>query len=246
MVKIFVMSDNLRVFDFFYEAIKRSSIDIDASYFCSQSSYDSAIFKDKEKELELKPLNMKKEYEQLLSCDVGFSAHCKQIFPAALVNSVRCINIHPGYNPYNRGWFPQVFSMINGLPAGFTVHEMDEEIDHGAIIDQERIKIKSSDTSLSFYNKVMEAEGHYIQYNLDSLISGKYEKFQPCSEGNYNSIKDFNALCEIDLKKSYTAKEWIDFLRGMSHPPYKNAYFVDEDGNKVYCSINLTEIPFNV
>ena len=66
--------------------------------------------------------------------DLVISAHCKQIFPDILVNSVRCINIHPGLNPYNRGWFPQVFSIINKKPIGCTIHLMDEEIDHGDVI----------------------------------------------------------------------------------------------------------------
>jgi hypothetical protein len=46
------------------------------------------------------------------SYDVIISWHCRQIFPKELIERVRCINIHPGFNPYNRGYFPHVFSDI--------------------------------------------------------------------------------------------------------------------------------------
>jgi methionyl-tRNA formyltransferase len=44
--------------------------------------------------------DLKESYHLILSFN------CKQIFPADLVSSVTCKNVHPGFNPYNRGWFP--------------------------------------------------------------------------------------------------------------------------------------------
>jgi dTDP-4-amino-4,6-dideoxyglucose formyltransferase len=96
------------------------------------------------------------------------SAHCKKIFPPNLVNNIRCINLHPGLNPYNRGWFPQVFSIINHLPIGATIHEIDNKLDHGPIIVQEEVKINSTDTSLEVYNKVIQKEIEL--FNLKSRI----------------------------------------------------------------------------
>ena len=61
----------------------------------------------------------------------------------------------------------------------------------------------------------------------------------PFSEGNINLKKDFNALCAIDLEKTMTLKEAIDYLRAMTFTGYKNAFFYDERGNKVYVEINL-------
>ena len=37
------------------------------------------------------------------SYQLVISVHCKQIFPKRLVENVLCINLHPGYNPFNRG-----------------------------------------------------------------------------------------------------------------------------------------------
>ena len=44
---------------------------------------------------------------------------------------------------------------------------------------------------------------------------------------------------KIDLKRETTLGDAIDFLRAVTHPPYKNAYFLDDEGNKVFVSISL-------
>jgi len=61
----------------------------------------------------------------------------------------------------------------------------------------------------------------------------------PFLEGNINLKKDFNVLCELDLEKTMTLKEAIDYLRAMTFTGYKNAYFYGEKGNKLYVEINL-------
>ena len=43
--------------------------------------------------------------------------------------------------------FQQVFSILNKLPVGVTIHEMDEQLDHGIIIVQKEINIFSWETS---------------------------------------------------------------------------------------------------
>ena len=91
--------------------------------------------------------------------DLVISIHCKQMFPKHLIESVRCINVHPGFNPYNRGWYPQVFSIIDGSASGVTIHEIDELIDHGKIIVQKKIELTEWDTSGSAYKKIMKAVG---------------------------------------------------------------------------------------
>lgn len=162
--------------------------------------------------------------------DTVLSVHCKQIFPSDLVRSVVCINLHPGFNPFNRGWFPQAFSIVNGKTAGATLHVMDEEIDHGPIIDQEEVLLSESDTSFTAYRKVIAAEKVLLRRNLDSLVNNHFISQSPNGEGNYNSISDYRQLCEIDLNHLGTFRQHLDLLRALTHPPYQNAYVDLEDG----------------
>lgn len=155
--------------------------------------------------------------------DLVVSAHCKQLFPASLVNGLRCVNLHPGLNPFNRGWFPQVFSIINGLPAGATLHEMDEEIDHGAVIDQAEVEVLPWDTSGSVYQKVLEAEKEIFVRSAPFLLGIESCPRANVDKGNYNSIEDFRQLCKLDLDHVGTLREHLALLRALSHPPYWNA-----------------------
>lgn len=178
--------------------------------------------------------------------DIVLSAHCKQIFPKELVESVRCINFHPGLNPHNRGWFPQVFSIINKKPAGCTVHLMDEQIDHGNIIYQIEVPIHSWDTSFDVYNRVISAEKKLISSHLLDIVNENYLCQHVKLQGNYNGIKDFNDLARLNLSSKGTLAEHIDLLRALTHSDFNNAYFIDDEGNRVFVKIQLENILDNL
>ncbi len=237
MKKVFVVTDNKVIFDAFRKIVANKS-NVVFEYFCSEKSIE--LFRDEIVSKQIKPIKMKESADFFINgYELGISCHSKQLFPAKLVNAILCVNIHPGLNPYNRGWFPQVFSIINGLPIGATIHVMDEEIDHGDIIIQEEVQINSYDNSLDVYNKVQAKEIELFEQVIDNILDNKFSKIKPNSEGNYNSIQDYKAMCEIDLNKKVTMREAIDFLKAMTHPPYKNSYFIDEEGNKVFVSVEL-------
>lgn len=170
--------------------------------------------------------------------DLVISFHCTQIFPKDLYEKVSCINIHPGLNPYNRGYFPHVHSIINGLPAGITIHEINGIIDGGNVIYQEEISINEYDTSKDVYDRLIEREYEIFKEKINIIIDGNYEAI-PIESGNYNSMDDYIKMCQIDLGENNTFEHHINVLRALSHDPYDNAYFIDSDGNKVYVKITL-------
>lgn len=171
--------------------------------------------------------------------DLFLSLHCKQLFPQALVDSRRCINVHPGFNPYNRGWYPQVFGILNQYPVGVTIHEIDGQLDHGPIILQRQVPVYSWDTSLDVYTRIQQLEVELLKEYLPVLLSGDYRTFQPDTEGNVNLERDFKKLCRLDPDQTLTWREAIDFLRAMTFQGYRNAYFYDKEGNKVFVEIHL-------
>jgi methionyl-tRNA formyltransferase len=176
--------------------------------------------------------------------DLVLSVHCKQIFPKRLVENVRCINVHPGFNPFNRGWYPQAFSLVNGFPIGATIHIMTAEVDHGGIVDQEQVSIDPCDTSLELYRKIIETEKVLIHRNIAVVLSGGFHAVPPKYEGNYNSIDDYRALCRLDLSDQGTLERHLNLLRATSHGTYRNAYFLGLDGRKYFVKITIaTEGP---
>ncbi|MBI2699033.1 hypothetical protein A9W98_34435 [Mycobacterium gordonae] len=171
--------------------------------------------------------------------DLVFSLHCKQIFPAALLDGVRCVNVHPGLNPYNRGWFPQVFSIINGQKAGVTIHEMDDQLDHGPIIVQRECPIDSWDTSGSVYVRLLAIERELVLENFPAIRDRTYRAEPMATEGNLNLKKDFDRLRQLDLDEQGTFGHFLNRLRALTHDEFRNAWFVDSSGRKVYVRVVL-------
>ena len=120
-----------------------------------------------------------------------------------------------------------------------TIHEIDKDLDSGNIIAQKEIETKMWDTSISIYNRVLDAEMDLLYNYLDKILKNNYVTIKP-EKGNLNLKKDFNKLCEIDLKDTDTFLAHINKLRALTHGDYENAFFIDEKTNKkVFISINL-------
>ncbi|MFN7085633.1 MAG: dTDP-4-amino-4,6-dideoxyglucose formyltransferase [Burkholderiales bacterium] len=189
---------------------------------------------------EIRPLDIRADWQRVAAdYDFVFSLHCRQIFPAALVEAVRCVNLHPGYNPYNRGRYPHVFSLINKMPAGCTLHLMDAQIDHGPILAQQQIEVFPWDTSLTLYQRIVDAEIGLFTAHFDDIVSGRLVPAAAPGDGNLNRKEDFDRLCRIDLTAPTTFGEAIDRLRALTHGEHRNAYFIDENGRKVYVRMTL-------
>lgn len=239
---VLVISDNLNLCKEFEKIISELNFkDIKWSFsispFSNFESFDEALKSN------VSVINLKSDMDVEDVCnkyDLVLSIHCKQFFPNKMVSSVKCINIHPGYNPINRGWYPQVFAIINDYPIGATIHEIDNELDHGLIIDRELVKKHQWDTSMSVYNKIIALEVELIRKNIKNILFNSYNKLKPETEGFLFLKKDFNDLCELKLDELQTVGETVNRLRALTHGDYKNAFFIDpETGRKIFISIQL-------
>lgn len=241
--KILVISDNLFLCKEFEKIIKIVELPNFIWDFSISPFSDHKLFSDSlDNNVSIRNLKNEGHVNEICEIyDIVFSVHCKQIFPENLVSNVKCINIHPGYNPINRGWYPQVFSIIKDNPIGATIHEIDKELDHGPIIDRALVKKNIWDTSLSLYNKVVALEIDLIRKNIKNIVSNLYETEKPETEGCLYLKKDFKDLCEIKLEELQTVGETINRLRALTHGDYKNAFFIDpETGKKIFISVELT------
>jgi methionyl-tRNA formyltransferase len=136
-----------------------------------------------------------------------------------------------------------VFSIANGLPAGATIHEIDEKIDSGPIIAQKQIEILPEDTSGTVYPKIIQAEYDLLDEWFMPMLTGKYTTFLPTEEGNLNYKKDYYAFQELDLEETVKTGDLINKLRALTHAPYQNAYYIDEQtGDKIYVSVEVKRV----
>ena len=88
--------------------------------------------------------------------------------------SKRIINIHPSLLPAFKG--AQAISDAFAAKVSFTgvsVHFVDKQMDHGALILQEQLEIKRSDTLISLQNKVHALEHKLYPMAIKLFLQGK-------------------------------------------------------------------------
>jgi dTDP-4-amino-4,6-dideoxyglucose formyltransferase len=238
--KPLVITDNFFLCTEFISVLKELGITMKFDFAISKYSSLTA-FKKISPEIFVLDLKDDNDVQRLLmKYDLVFSVHSKQLFPARMVNGVKCINIHPGYNPINRGWYPQVFAIIQKKPVGATIHEIDEQLDHGRIIARDFVAQYSWDTSATLYNRILQKEIELLKLHLISILNNAYTSFAPEEEGTLALKKDFNSLLQLDTSQQMTLGEAINLLRGLTHEPYSNAYFISPGGEKIFVSLKLS------
>lgn len=109
-----------------------------------------------------------------LVCLAGYMRLLSPEFVRAFPN--RIVNIHPSLLPSFPGLGVQQQAIDYGVKfSGCTVHFVDEELDHGAIILQRVVEVKDDDTAETLSARILEQEhGAYIEA-LSLITSGKIE-----------------------------------------------------------------------
>lgn len=150
------------------------------------------------------------------------------------------INLHPAYLPYNRGAYANIWSIVDGTPAGVTMHYIDSGVDTGDIIARREVPAEPVDTGDSLYHKLEKASVKLFVEVWPLVKSGQASRI-PQEEriGSYHRVRDVETIDRIDLSVSYKARDLINILRARTFPPYRGAYFQLQDGRRVFLRLQL-------
>ena len=109
-----------------------------------------------------------------LVCLAGYLRLLSPEFVAAFPN--RILNIHPSLLPAFPGLEAQEQAFAYGVKvAGCTVHFVDEELDHGAIILQRAIEVRETDDPHSLAQRILAEEHIAYTEAIAMVASGEYE-----------------------------------------------------------------------
>lgn len=162
-----------------------------------------------------------------LACDVLVTAAYGRILPPAILEAPRlaCINLHGSLLPKYRGASPVQAALLNGdAYTGITIIRMVEEMDAGAILAQEKIKIEEEDDIPSLMKKISEAGARLLLPLLDQLEQGTQEETpQDASQATFVSFltKDTG---KISWKK-YHKNKIFSLYQGTKPWPSCFSYF---------------------
>ena len=88
----------------------------------------------------------------------------------------RILNIHPSLLPAFPGLEAQEQAFAYGVKvSGCTVHFVDEELDHGAIIVQKTVPVLDSDNEHTLADRILEQEHIAYAEAINTVLSGDFE-----------------------------------------------------------------------
>ena len=151
-------------------------------------------------------------------------------------------NLHASLLPQYRGAAPINWAIINGeKETGITTFFLQQEIDTGAIIHQERLPIGPEDNAEVVHDSLMAMGADLVLRTVDDILS---DNVHPISQDEYLAAdaassdsaplkpapKLFRENTRIDWQQSAVAIH--DFIRGLSPYPAAWTTFVSPDGTE--------------
>ncbi|MFZ4426365.1 MAG: methionyl-tRNA formyltransferase [Saprospiraceae bacterium] len=130
-------------------------------------------------------------------------------------------NLHGSLLPQYRGAAPINWAIIRGeTQTGVTSFFLDETIDTGRIIFQERMDILPDETAGELHDRMMHLGASVVLKTVRAIENGTPETLPQEDRAATHAPKIFHDTCRIDFAK--TAAEVHNLIRGLS--PYPGAF----------------------
>jgi len=140
-----------------------------------------------------------------LSPDLIITADYGQIIPAKILKipEFGCLNLHPSLLPKYRGPSPIQTAILKGKElTGITIMLMDEKMDHGPIIAQEKIIIKDNDNYQTLEKELSQKSANLLIKILPQYLKKEIKPIlQEHGKATYTKIFT-RQHGQIDLKQS--------------------------------------------
>jgi methionyl-tRNA formyltransferase len=136
------------------------------------------------------------------------------------------INLHPSFLPFNRGMNPYYWCLVDGTPAGVSIHWIDEQVDHGSVLFQRELDVPITETGEHLYQRAAEAMIELFALNYNRMIRLEAEAHpQSHIQGTVHRARDMFEHSRIELNRTYRAGDLINILRARTFTNGDSAYF---------------------
>jgi methionyl-tRNA formyltransferase len=151
-----------------------------------------------------------------------------------------CLNLHPGVLPDTRGYNPNVWSIVEGHPAGATLHYMDEGVDTGPVVATREVETRFDDTGRTLYERLEGAALDLFTTAWPDVEAGRADATeQDDALATTHYKREFRELCELDPDEELPVRDLLDRLRALTFPPFDNAR-IEVDGETYYVEVAIT------
>jgi methionyl-tRNA formyltransferase len=173
--------------------------------------------------------------------DLGVLAWWPKIIKAQLLGLPRLgfINTHPSLLPYNRGKHYNFWAILEEAPFGVTLHCVDDGIDTGDIVAQDRIAYDWCDTGASLYGKAQEVMVGLFRTTYPNLRQGEIPRYpQDTNSGSFHRASELELASHLQLEASYRGREVLNLLRARTFPGHPGCWF-EENGERYEVRIEI-------
>lgn len=161
----------------------------------------------------------------LSRADIIFCSEYRRLIPKEYVEKYKIINSHAGILPKYRGFSANPWAIINGEnEIGYTIHAMDEKMDHGDIYYVGRIPIGREQTYADVYDDMLnDMESHIC----DILVHVYSQELPPKSQEGHAVVYTSRFFPTMgDLEDFDKESEYIyNLYRSMAKPHGTGVYF---------------------
>ncbi|MEG4457137.1 formyltransferase family protein [Microcoleus sp. N9_A1] len=178
--------------------------------------------------------------------EIGFSVHYPVIFKSEIISKYSKIyNLHPGYLPWGRGYYPIFWALWEETPAGATLHEINKGIDEGSIVAQTQVEYYPVDTGGSLFERVRQAEKDLFLKYWPKIINAQDIPAYPQPEGgSYHTKKEFFNLKQNGDWESMSGRELINLIRCLTFAGYTGLE-INLASQKFELYLKLLSVPRN-
>jgi methionyl-tRNA formyltransferase len=139
------------------------------------------------------------------------------------------VNTHPSLLPHNRGKHYNFWAIVEEVPFGVSLHCIDDGIDTGDVLIQQRIEYDWTDTGGTLYEKAQAAMMALFVSNYPLLRSGNLlPKPQDLAKGSVHYASELDAASKIDLDGTLSARALLNRLRARTFEGKPACWFEDE------------------
>lgn len=152
------------------------------------------------------------------------------------------LNLHTGYLPWNRGAYPNVWPILDGSPAGVTLHRVDAGWDTGPILAQRTVTVEPWDTAGTLYDKLLAAGVMLVGAAVGAAGNFGWPDGTPqnLEAGNFHRKADWERYRRAAEHLSGEQPDLIQDLRAASFLGYGFRY--RQDGKLIEATITLKEV----
>ncbi len=153
-------------------------------------------------------------------------------------------NLHASLLPQYRGASPINYAIINGEKfTGLTTFFINDEIDTGKIIYQEKIEIEDNDNAGTLHNKMMFIGSKLVLKTVESILGDKVltqnqDMFIQATESLKPAPKLQKENCRVSWKSDPTTI--FNFVRGLC--PYPTAFTILSSKDNIQYFVKIFKV----